>query len=388
VRASTRRWPPPRRGPTRRNLNAVFRPRLLLLALVLALAGAAAPAEAATTVYSDIAKFRSDAHGRELTWEDRNGAVTQDVYKDQGIVLSTGGQVSGGTFQPSSPPTTASFLVPGSSTKALVRGFGVVFPSPTASSKLELFDAKGQVLASAQPQPGNFVGILLDDGRVDHVRITGAPLDNLLYPEPARDLDADGIAENDPDIDGDGIPNDRDAFPLDKKESVDTDGDGVGDNKDTDDDNDGVPDATEARRGTDTKRVDSDGDGVNDAQDTCPLTAGDCSDVFPPVIAKLAMRPSKFEKGSKHGTRVSFRLSEPATVQLRVLRVVGPRRPPLPGVIERDATPGVNFVRFAGRIGGRDLKPGRYVLAASAADAAGHASFEQPRVKFQVLSGG
>jgi hypothetical protein len=100
------------------------------------------------------------------------------------------------------------------------------------------------------------------------------------------------------------------------------------------------------------------------------------------------MRPSKFEKGSKHGTRVSFRLSEPATVQLRVLRVVGPRRPPLPGVIERHATPGVNFVRFAGRIGGRDLKPGRYVLAASAADAAGHASFEQPRVKFQVLSGG
>ena len=31
-------------------------------------------------------------------------------------------------------------------------------------------------------------------------------------------------------------------FPLDNLESVDTDGDGVGDNSDTDDDNDGVLD--------------------------------------------------------------------------------------------------------------------------------------------------
>jgi hypothetical protein len=277
-------------------------------------------------------------------------------------------------------------VVPGASTTALTRGFGVEFSSLTGA-KLELLDAKGQVLQTVVPQT-DFVGVLLDDGRIAKARITGKPVDNFAYAEPMQDIDADGVAENDADADGDGIPNDRDAFPLDKKETVDSDGDGVGDNKDSDDDNDGSPDATEARRGTDTKRVDTDGDGVNDAQDTCPLTPGDCSDVFPPVIAQLALRPSKFEKGAKHGTSVSFRLSEPSTVQLRVLRVVGPRRPPVAGVIERHGTAGTNFVRFIGRIGGRDLKPGRYVLAASAADAAGHASVQQPRVKFQVLPSG
>ena len=33
-----------------------------------------------------------------------------------------------------------------------------------------------------------------------------------------------------------------DAFPLDSSESLDADGDGIGNNADTDDDNDGVPD--------------------------------------------------------------------------------------------------------------------------------------------------
>jgi hypothetical protein len=396
VRVSTRTWLPPPRGPAR-SIRAVLRPRLLLLALLLALAGAAAPAGA--TTYTDIAQFRADAHGREVTWDDKNGPVAPDVYKSQGLVLSTGGNVSSGVFQPTTTPVTATFVVPGSSTTALVRGFGVLFPSPDASSKLELLDVKGNVLESAQPQsPGHFVGILLNDGRVAKVRITGAPLDNLLYSEPMQDIDGDGVAENDPDIDGDGIPNDRDAFPLDKKESVDTDGDGIGDNADTDDDNDGVPDSVEARRGTDPKRADSDGDGVGDAQDNCPLTPnpdqadsngdgqGDaCSDLFPPVLSALALRPAKFERGSKRGTRVSFRVSEAATVELSVLRVVGPRRPPVSGTIERHATAGTNLVKFTGRIGGRDLKPGRYVLMATAEDASGNVAFQAPRAKFQVL---
>jgi hypothetical protein len=364
----------------------VIRPRLLLIALLAALAWAAGPAEAAPTVYTDITQFRADAHGREVTWDDQNGPVAADVYKDQGLVLSTGGDVSGGTFKPTSSPVTATFVVPGSSTAARVRGLGVVFPTADSSSKVELLDAKGQVLASApQPQAG-FIGILMSDGRVVKARITGASLDNLIYAEPMQDVDGDGVAENDPDADGDGIPNDRDAFPLDKKESVDTDADGTGDNKDTDDDNDGSPDSVEARRGTDPKRADTDGDGVNDADDDCPMTPGEaCGDVIPPAIGNLALRPVKFERGSKHGTRVSFKLSEPATVQLRVLRVVGPRRPPVSGVIERRATSGTNLVKFAGRIGGRDLKPGRYVLAVSAHDATGNLAFQQPRARFTVL---
>ena len=48
-----------------------------------------------------------------------------------------------------------------------------------------------------------------------------------------NDLDTDGIGDVcDPDIDGDGVDNDQDVFPLIATESVDTDGDTVGDNSD------------------------------------------------------------------------------------------------------------------------------------------------------------
>jgi hypothetical protein len=375
----------------------VFRPRLLLLALLVALAGAAAPAAAATT-YTDLAQFRAAAGGRLVDWEDHApGPVGVNDYKARGMVLAAPGTTDSHTFQPATGNvTTVSFVVPGESTTALTRGFGVEFSDP-ANSKLELLDVNGQVLQSVTPQT-DFLGILLDDGRVAKARITGKPLDNFAYAEPMQDIDGDGVAENDPDADGDGIPNASDAFPFDKGESVDTDGDGIGDNKDTDDDNDGVPDSVEARLGTDSRRADTDGDGVGDGQDNCPLTPnadqadgngdgrGDaCSDLFPPVLGNLALRPAKFRTGSKNGTLVSFRLSEAATVDLSVLRVVGSRRPPVPGVIERQATAGTNLVRFAGRIGGRDLKPGRYVLVATAEDAAGNAAFEAPRARFTIL---
>jgi hypothetical protein len=42
------------------------------------------------------------------------------------------------------------------------------------------------------------------------------------------------------------VPDSSDAFRLDPTESVDTDGDGVGDNADADDDGDGIPDAQDA----------------------------------------------------------------------------------------------------------------------------------------------
>lgn len=66
------------------------------------------------------------------------------------------------------------------------------------------------------------------------------------------DSDGDGVPDNedafpnDPtewdDTDGDGVGDNSDAFPTDPDESVDTDGDGTGNNADLDDDGDGVPD--------------------------------------------------------------------------------------------------------------------------------------------------
>ena len=58
-----------------------------------------------------------------------------------------------------------------------------------------------------------------------------------------------GIVTNfilsDVDSDGDGVLDSQDAFPHDPNESVDTDGDGIGNNADTDDDGDGASDADE-----------------------------------------------------------------------------------------------------------------------------------------------
>lgn len=67
-----------------------------------------------------------------------------------------------------------------------------------------------------------------------------------------------------PDSDGDGIPDETDAFPDDPNEWLDTDGDGTGNNADTDDDGDGMPDEWEIRYGLDPLFDDADEDPDND----------------------------------------------------------------------------------------------------------------------------
>ena len=115
------------------------------------------------------------------------------------------------------------------------------------------------------------------------------------------DTDGDGIGNNsDPDDDGDGVPDTDDDLPLDATESVDTDGDGVGNDADTDDDGDGVSDDRDTfplvalgdRLDTDgdgapddcdedcqglgmTADADDDGDGVLDVRDGYPLISLD-----------------------------------------------------------------------------------------------------------------
>jgi hypothetical protein len=71
-----------------------------------------------------------------------------------------------------------------------------------------------------------------------------------------------------PDSDGDGVPDDEDAFPNDPNDWKDTDGDGIGNNADTDDDGDGVPDVDDAFPEDSTESTDSDGDGIGDNADT------------------------------------------------------------------------------------------------------------------------
>ena len=75
-----------------------------------------------------------------------------------------------------------------------------------------------------------------------------------------------------PDSDGDGIIDANDAFPNDASESVDTDGDGIGNNADTDDDNDGLTDKVEKANGLNPlnasdAQADFDHDGFSNAEE-------------------------------------------------------------------------------------------------------------------------
>ena len=84
------------------------------------------------------------------------------------------------------------------------------------------------------------------DGTPDN--IDAFPLD----PTETTDTDGDGIGNNaDIDDDGDGTNDSEDAFPLDATEALDTDGDGIGNNADIDDDGDGFSDAYESANGSD-----------------------------------------------------------------------------------------------------------------------------------------
>lgn len=112
------------------------------------------------------------------------------------------------------------------------------------------------------------------------------PLDDSSKPE---DLDNDCLPDLiDTDIDGDGIPNTKDAFPNDPLEWEDSDNDGVGNNADPDDDNDGYLDIVEKKYNSDPldpkstppdmdndkipdpEDIDRDGDGVINEKDAFP----------------------------------------------------------------------------------------------------------------------
>ncbi len=84
-------------------------------------------------------------------------------------------------------------------------------------------------------------------------------LDNM-DPEPFNPLVPNGVK----DTDKDGVPDDKDAFPMDPKEQFDRDHDGMGDNQDLDDNNNGIPDDKE---GTNPMVGDKDHDGIPDDKD-------------------------------------------------------------------------------------------------------------------------
>jgi len=75
------------------------------------------------------------------------------------------------------------------------------------------------------------------------------------------------------DTDSDGVSDNRDNCPsTSNSNQLDTDGDGSGDACDSDDDNDGVPDSTDVFPLDPNETVDTDNDGIGDNRDNCPST--------------------------------------------------------------------------------------------------------------------
>jgi hypothetical protein len=100
-----------------------------------------------------------------------------------------------------------------------------------------------------------------------------------LDSKESEDTDGDGIGNNaDLDDDNDGHPDTEDALPKDPAEWQDTDKDEIGDNADLDDDNDGVLDTDEVNLGLDTNNPDTDADEVNDGKDAFPLDPKETTD--------------------------------------------------------------------------------------------------------------
>ncbi|MFK8030116.1 MAG: PA14 domain-containing protein [Gammaproteobacteria bacterium] len=202
--------------------------------------------------------------------------------------------------------TEADFLrvqIVGSSTQTVVEVLGAAVDLSAnwqqASANLDSFAGQTVYLLVSTADAAS--GSLIEAG-VDDILITAA--DDI-------DSDGDGVPDNldafpnDPnettDSDNDGVGDNADAFPNDPNETADSDGDGVGDNADafpndpsetTDSDNDGVGDNADAFPNDPAETADSDSDGVGDNADAFPNDptettdsdndgVGDNSDAFP-----------------------------------------------------------------------------------------------------------
>jgi alginate lyase len=114
-------------------------------------------------------------------------------------------------------------------------------------------------------------------------------------------------------------------------------------------------------------------------------------DHTPPVLRRLTVSPRRvlpFRRGrpivsARRGTRISYVLSEPATVRFTVGRARHGHRVRARGAFKIAGHAGANRFRFTGRLRGHRLRRGRYRLTAVPRDGAGNRG-RAVRLKFRV----
>jgi hypothetical protein len=138
------------------------------------------------------------------------------------------------------------------------------------------------------------------------------------------------------------------------------------------------------------------------------------ADVTRPLLRGLSLTPARLRASARGasvvargGTRVSYRLSEPAVVTFRVQRVLAGRRAAgrcaaamarnrgarrcdryrtLAGSFTHAGATGANALRFSGRLRNHRLAAGRYRLSGVASDAARNRSAAKV-VRFEIRGG-
>ncbi len=160
--------------------------------------------------------------------------------------------------------------------------------------------ANDGVFINWQGAPGNHVvDVVVIPWEPDIDDPSNNKISTKIYVTP--DLDRDGTPDNnDSDIDGDGVENEKDAFPRDPKETVDTDGDGKGDTKDEDDDNDGVPDTFDEKPLDPNETLDTDKDGEGNIADKDD-DGDELADTEEEKIGTDPMNPDTDKDGTKDG---------------------------------------------------------------------------------------
>jgi len=116
--------------------------------------------------------------------------------------------------------------------------------------------------------------------------------------------------------------------------------------------------------------------------------APQATDGTAPRIGSVVLSRRRFHavrSGSRYGTTLRLTLSEAARLELTVRRRSGRRLVRIAGTVRAQRPAGRTSVRFTGRIAGKRLARGRYVLTVVAVDAAGNRS-KAVRRSFSILS--
>ena len=117
-------------------------------------------------------------------------------------------------------------------------------------------------------------GVADDNDGYPLISVAGlSDADNDGYPDNCEQECLDLGMTSDLDDDNDGVVDEDDAFPLDATESLDTDGDGIGNNADFDDDGDGTLDVIDAFPLDPEENTDLNNNGIGDNADLAALEA-------------------------------------------------------------------------------------------------------------------